>query len=85
MTACCDTINRPILYSVAHWLLTLSPSKGISMLRFMPQLLDVRVFPMKNKSDAHEMLSVLFKRDGVPPKVIMDGPKEQTRANFEKK
>ena len=31
-----------------------------------------RAFPMTKKSDAHETLSLLFKRDGVPPTMIMD-------------
>ena len=30
---------------------------------------------MKRKEDAHETLSLLFKRDGVPPKMVMDGSK----------
>ena len=29
--------------------------------------------PMKNKGDAHETLPLFFKRDGVPPKMVMDG------------
>ena len=34
------------------------------------------VFPMKNKSEAHKMLSLLFKKDDVPPEMIMDGSME---------
>ena len=45
-----------------------------------------RIFPMKKKrSEAHETLSLLFKRDSVPPEMIMDGSMEQTEANFRKK
>ena len=44
-----------------------------------------RVFPMRLKSEAHEGLSLLFKRDGVPPKIIVDGSKEQTQGEFRKK
>jgi hypothetical protein len=40
---------------------------------------------MKLKSDAHDSLSLLFQRDGVPPKMIMDGSKEQTLGRFRKK
>jgi len=40
---------------------------------------------MKLKSDAHDLLSLLFQRDGVPPKMIMDGSKEQTLGRFKKK
>ena len=44
-----------------------------------------RAHPMKLKSDAHDSLSLLFQRDGVPPKMIMDGSKEQTLGRFKKK
>jgi len=40
---------------------------------------------MKLKSDAHNSLSLLFQRDGVPLKMIMDGSKEQTLGRFKKK
>ena len=40
---------------------------------------------MKNKSDAHEGLSLLAQRDGVPPAIIMDGSKEQTMGEFRRK
>jgi hypothetical protein len=35
----------------------------------------VRAFPMKKKSDASDALDLLFHREGVPPKMIMDGLK----------
>ena len=44
-----------------------------------------RVFPMKAKSDAHEALSLLFQRDGVPPVCIVDGSKEQVLGDFRRK
>ena len=44
-----------------------------------------RLFPMKLKSDDHEILKSLFKCDGVPPEMIMDNSKEQLRSNFCKK
>ena len=37
---------------------------------------------MKLKSVAHNTLSVLFKRDGVSPDMVMDGSKEQNISNF---
>ena len=40
---------------------------------------------MKLKSDAHDSLSLLFQRNGVPPKMIMNGSKEQTLGRFNKK
>jgi hypothetical protein len=44
-----------------------------------------RAFPMKLKSDAHEAVSLLFKRNGVPTPMIVDGSKEQTLGNFRRK
>jgi hypothetical protein len=44
-----------------------------------------RVFPVRKKSDVHEGLSLMFKRDGVPPKIIVDGSKEQTQGVFAQK
>ena len=44
-----------------------------------------RVFPMKKKSDAHEGLSLLAQRDGVPYSIVMDDSKEQTMAEFRRK
>ena len=44
-----------------------------------------RVYPMKQKSDAHEGLSLLAQRDGVPPNIIMDGSREQTMGEFRRK
>ena len=40
---------------------------------------------MKKKSDAHKILSLVFKRDGVPPEMIMDGSNESTKSDFKKK
>jgi hypothetical protein len=40
---------------------------------------------MKKKSNAHKLLSLVFQCDGVPPKIIMDGFKEQTMGRFYKK
>ena len=40
---------------------------------------------MKKKSDAHNTLSLVFQCDGVPPKMIMDGSKEQTLGRFKQK
>ena len=44
-----------------------------------------RAHPMKHKGDAHEALSLLFHRDGVPPVMVMDGSKEQTLGDFRRK
>jgi hypothetical protein len=37
----------------------------------------VRSFPMKRESEAHEALSLLFHRDGVPNVMVMYGAKAQ--------
>jgi len=44
-----------------------------------------RAHPIKLKSDDHDLLWLLFRHDDVPPKMIMDGSKEQTLGRFKKK
>lgn len=44
-----------------------------------------RVYPIRKKSDAHEGLSLLAQRDGVPLSIVMDGSKEQTMSEFRRK
>ena len=41
-----------------------------------------RTIPMTKKSNAPFALDRLFKHEGVPPEMIMDGSKEQTLGNF---
>ena len=41
-----------------------------------------RAHPMTRKGDAHETLSLLFHRDGVPPTMVLDGSKEQNKGDF---
>jgi hypothetical protein len=45
----------------------------------------VRAFPMKRESEAHEALSLLFHRYGVPNVMVMDGAKAQAEGQFGKK
>ena len=40
---------------------------------------------MKKKPEAHEALSLVFSRDGVPPRMVIDGSKEQMLGDFSKK
>ena len=40
---------------------------------------------MAKKGYAHEALSLLFQRDGVPPKMIVDGSKEKNLGAFKRK
>ena len=44
-----------------------------------------RMHPMKCKGEAHETLSLVFCRDGVSPRIVVDDSKEQTLGNFRKK
>ena len=41
--------------------------------------------PMKLKSEVHESFSMLFKRDSVPPNIIVDNSKEQSLDKFSSK
>jgi hypothetical protein len=45
----------------------------------------VRAFLMKKKIEAHEALSLLFHRDGVPNVTVMDGAKAQVEGEFRRK
>jgi hypothetical protein len=44
-----------------------------------------RAHPMTRKGEAHETLSLLFHCDGVPPTMVLDGLKEQTKGDFKRK
>jgi hypothetical protein len=44
-----------------------------------------RAHPLKQKGEAHEAQSLMFKRDGVPPEMILDGSKEQVKGGFKHK
>ena len=44
-----------------------------------------RAYPMNNKSEAHEALSLLFQREGVPHELIVDGALEQIKGRFQRK
>ena len=44
-----------------------------------------RAYPMKRKGEAHETLSLVFHRDGVPPTMVTDDSKEQTKGEFRRK
>jgi hypothetical protein len=45
----------------------------------------VRAFPMKRENEAHEALSFLFHRNGVPNVMVVDGAKEQVEGEFRRK
>ena len=44
-----------------------------------------RAHPMKLKSEAHKTLSVMLKRNGVPPEMVMEGSKEKNLGKFNQK
>jgi hypothetical protein len=44
-----------------------------------------RAHPMNCKGDAHETLSLVFQRDGVPPTMVNDDSKGQTKGEFQRK
>jgi hypothetical protein len=44
-----------------------------------------RAHPMKRKGDAHETLSLVFQRDGMPLTMVTDDSKEQTKGKFRRK
>ena len=44
-----------------------------------------RTIPMTKKSDTHFALDSLFRHEGVPPEIIMDGSKEQNLGDFARK
>jgi hypothetical protein len=41
-----------------------------------------RAHPMKRKGDAHETLSFVFQDNGVPPTMVTNDSKEQTKGDF---
>ena len=44
-----------------------------------------RAHPMRLKKHAHEDLSIYFKQDGVPPKIVVENSKEQNLGKFARK
>jgi hypothetical protein len=45
----------------------------------------VRAFPLKKEKEAHNALSLLFHRDGVPNGMVMDGAKAKVEGEFRRK
>jgi hypothetical protein len=41
-----------------------------------------RAHPTKRKGDVHETLSLVFRCNGVPPTMVTDDSKEQTKGEF---
>ena len=57
----------------------------MNMTVFASQFGWARAYDMRSKGLAHEALSHLFKTEGVPPDMVMDGSKEQTLGQFSEK
>jgi hypothetical protein len=74
------TMFTDTMYSI---ILSMQDSKSAQI--FCTDFGFVRAFPMKKESEAHEDLSSLFHRDGVPNVMVMDGSKAQTEAQCRRK
>jgi hypothetical protein len=74
------TIYTDTMYSTI-----LSRHKNKADQIFTTDLGFVRAFPMKLESEAHEALSLLFHREGVPNVMVMDGAKAQVEGGFRRK
>jgi hypothetical protein len=61
-------------------ILSRQPNKAAQL--FCTEFGFVRAFPMKKESEAHEALSLLFHRDGVPNVMVMDGARAQVEDQF---
>ena len=62
------------------------PSVATIIPKYLSQSLDGSVhFLWLRRGEAHDYLSLLFQRYGVPPKMIVDGSKEQTLGKFKRK
>jgi hypothetical protein len=54
-----------------------------SVVRSLPPIFGwARAHPLKQKGEAHEALSLMFKHDGIPPKMILDSLKDQVEGVF---
>jgi hypothetical protein len=73
------------MYTDIMYLTILSRQQKKAAQIFTTDLGFVRAFPMKLESEAHEALSLLFHRDGVPNVMVMDGAKAQVEGYFRRK
>jgi hypothetical protein len=71
------TIYTDTMYSTI-----LSRQKNKAAHIFCTDFGSVRAFPLKKEKEAHEALSLLFHRDGVPNVMFMDGAKAQVEGKF---
>jgi hypothetical protein len=75
VTKCTDTIYSTII----------SREQNKAAQIFTTDFGFLRAFPMKLESEAHEALSLLFHRDGVPNVMFMDGANAQVEGGFRRK
>ncbi len=73
----------PTLSSATQCLLGWNQRIATSVVKSLPPILVGH--PLKQKGKAHEALSLMFKPDGVPPEMILDGLKEQVEGAFRRK
>ena len=52
---------------------------------FVQILVGQEYIPRRQKGKGHEALSLVFQRDGVPPRMVVDNPKEQLSKKFKGK
>jgi hypothetical protein len=65
------------MYTDTMYSTILSRQKNKSAQIFCTDFGFVRAFPLKKEKEAHDALSLLFHRDGVPNVMVMDGAKAQ--------
>ena len=64
---------------------TISKLRGKYAELFVTNFGCTHAFPMKRKSEGYESLSFVFQRYGAPPRIIVDGLKEQVEGDFARK
>jgi hypothetical protein len=70
------------MYTDTMFSTILSRQKSKSAQIFCTDFGFVRAFPLKKEKEAHEDLSLLFHRDGVPNGMVMDGANAQVEGGF---
>jgi hypothetical protein len=73
------------MYTETMYSTILSRQKNKAAQIFCTDFGFVRAFPLKKEKEAHEALSLLFHRDGVPSVMVVDGAKAQIEGEFRRK
>jgi hypothetical protein len=81
-----NIISLPVtIYTDTMYSTILSIQKNKAAQIFCTDFGFVRAFPLKKEKEAHEALSFLSHRDGVPNVMFMDGAKAQVEGEFRRK